>query len=137
MPARIIQTLEEEVAQNPQNVKAWINLGNAYFDKDQYQEAIHAYENSLTIEPNNANVLNDLGVMYRRSKKPLKALEVFIKWRFLISIRPGKGYSSEFNNLRDPDILKSAYEKYISKRFHRHQTESNENGFRIVAEKGR
>jgi hypothetical protein len=58
-------------------------------------------------------------------------------WRFLISIRPGKGYSAEFNDLRDPDKLKSAYEKYINKRFHRHQTGSIENGFHIVAEKGR
>ncbi len=77
IPPQMIQSLETEVSQNPKNVNAWIDLGNAYFDGEQYQKAIHAYESSLALEPNNANVLNDLGVMYRRSKQPHKAVEVF------------------------------------------------------------
>lgn len=53
------------------------------------------------------------------------------------SVRPGKGYSAEFKDARDPDKLKSVYERYISKRYYRYRSESNANGFLIVAEKGR
>lgn len=76
-PARMFQVLEAEAAANPQNAKAWVQLGNAYFDADQHQKAIDAYEKSLVIEPDNPNVLTDLGVMYRRSKQPEKAVEMF------------------------------------------------------------
>ncbi|MDZ7582973.1 MAG: tetratricopeptide repeat protein [Deltaproteobacteria bacterium] len=76
-PAQMFQALEAEAAANPQNAEAWVQLGNAYFDADQYQKAIDAYEKSLVIEPDNPNVLTDLGVMYRRSKQPEKAVEMF------------------------------------------------------------
>ncbi|MDM8523791.1 tetratricopeptide repeat protein [Desulfococcaceae bacterium HSG8] len=77
--ARMFETLEGETIQNPQNVNAWVQLGNAYFDADQYQKAIAAYEKSLTLDPGNPNVWTDLGVMYRRNKQPRKAVEAFSK----------------------------------------------------------
>ncbi|MDZ7596959.1 MAG: tetratricopeptide repeat protein [Desulfobacterales bacterium] len=73
----MFQVLEAEAAANPQNAEAWVQLGNAYFDADQYQKAIDAYEKSLVIDPGNPNVLTDLGVMYRRNKQPEKAVEMF------------------------------------------------------------
>lgn len=78
-PPQMLQALEGEAAQNPQNADIWARLGHAYFDTDQYQKAIDAYEKSLAIEPGNPNVLTDLGVMYRRNKQPRKALEMFSK----------------------------------------------------------
>jgi cytochrome c-type biogenesis protein CcmH/NrfG len=80
-PARtnMIVSLEDETAKNPQNTKAWIQLGNEYFDSDQYEKAIWAYRKSLELEPNRANVWTDLGVMYRRSGKPQEALQAFDK----------------------------------------------------------
>ncbi len=56
-----------------------MQLGNAYFDADQFQKAIAAYEKSLAIDPGNPNVWTDLGVMYRRNKQPRKAVEAFSK----------------------------------------------------------
>lgn len=76
-PDRMFQALEAEAARNPQDAEAWVRLGNAYFDADQYQKAIDAYEKSLAIAPGNPNVLTDLGVMYRRNKQPEKAVEMF------------------------------------------------------------
>ena len=75
----MIVSLEDETAKNPQNTKAWIQLGNEYFDSDQYEKAIWAYRKSLELEPNSADVWTDLGVMYRRSGKPQEALQAFDK----------------------------------------------------------
>ncbi|MEW6672307.1 MAG: tetratricopeptide repeat protein [Thermodesulfobacteriota bacterium] len=77
--AGVIEALKRETAQNPNNIKAWIELGNNYFDIDQFEESIRAYEQALTLDPNNANVLTDMGVMYRRSGQPQKAVAAFDK----------------------------------------------------------
>lgn len=84
--AGIIEDLKRETAQNPSNVNAWIELGNHYFDTDQFEKSIQAYEQALALEPNNANVLTDMGVMYRRSDQPQKAIAAFDK---AIAVDPG------------------------------------------------
>lgn len=78
MAARIFE-LEKQTAQNPQSAEAWIQLGNLYFDTDNYEKAIGAYQNSLALKPDNAYVLTDMGVMYRRSGKPAEAIRAFSK----------------------------------------------------------
>jgi cytochrome c-type biogenesis protein CcmH/NrfG len=75
--ARNILSLEQEVAVNPTNVDAWTQLGNVYFDTQNFAKAIRAYEKSLELSPNNPNVLTDLGVMYRRNGQPEKAVAAF------------------------------------------------------------
>ncbi|NNL77216.1 MAG: tetratricopeptide repeat protein [Desulfobacterales bacterium] len=77
--SNMIAALEQETRQNPQNVKAWIELANMYFDASQYQKSIQAYRKSLEINPNNANVWTDMGVMYRRSGDPQEAIKAFNK----------------------------------------------------------
>jgi len=78
-PGRLsmIAGLEEETRANPNNLQAWIELGNSYFDTGQNEKAIQAYRKSLEIDPNNANVWTDLGVMYRRSGNPQEAINSF------------------------------------------------------------
>jgi cytochrome c-type biogenesis protein CcmH/NrfG len=53
------------LARDPKNVKAWIALGNEYFDGHQPQKAIDAYARALELDPKNPDVLTDQGVMYR------------------------------------------------------------------------
>ena len=91
--AKKILALEQEVALNPTNVNAWIQLGNIYFDTNSFEKAIRAYEKSLELSPNNANVLTDLGVMYRRAGQPQKALDAFDR---AMTIAPGHE-QSRFN----------------------------------------
>ncbi len=91
--AKRILALEQEVALNPTNVNAWIQLGNIYFDTNSFEKAIRAYEKSLELSPNNANVLTDLGVMYRRTGQPQKALDAFDR---AMTIAPGHE-QSRFN----------------------------------------
>lgn len=62
--ARIAE-LEQLVAKDPKNLQAWITLGNDYFDSNQAQKAVKAYGKALELDPNNANVLTDQGVMFR------------------------------------------------------------------------
>ena len=72
-----ISELEKETTLHPDNVEAWVQLGNLYFDAGQVDKAILAYNRSLALVPDNPNVLTDLGVMYRRKGQPLEAIKSF------------------------------------------------------------
>lgn len=75
---RIAQA-EKVVAQDPKNLAAWISLGNDYFDTEQTQKSINAYGKALEIDPNNANILTDQGVMFKKMGWYDKALVNFDK----------------------------------------------------------
>ena len=72
-----IAALERQVQADPGNANAWVQLGNAYFDSNQYEASINAYRKSLEIDPGNPNVWTDMGVMYRRAGKPEEAIKAF------------------------------------------------------------
>jgi cytochrome c-type biogenesis protein CcmH/NrfG len=72
-----IAALERQTQANPGNVSAWTELGNAYFDSNQYEKSIGAYRKSLELDPNNPNVWTDMGVMYRRAGNPQEAVKSF------------------------------------------------------------
>lgn len=74
-----ISRLEKKTIDNPDDVDSWIKLGNIYFDTNNYDKAINAYNQSLKILPRNADVLTDLGVMYQRSGRPEIAVQNFDK----------------------------------------------------------
>lgn len=74
-----ISQLEQEVQADPENYQTWVNLGHLYFDTGQNEKAIDAYLTSLKYHDGNADLLTDLGVMYRRSGQPEKAVEWFDK----------------------------------------------------------
>ncbi len=75
--AAMLARLEEQVRANPKDVEAWIQIGHINFDKQEHQAAITAYEKALAINPANAPVLTDLGIMYRRTGKPEEAIRRF------------------------------------------------------------
>jgi tetratricopeptide (TPR) repeat protein len=54
------------VEADPKNDKAWVALGNDYFDLQQAQSAVDAYGKALALVPANPDVLTDQGVMYRQ-----------------------------------------------------------------------
>lgn len=78
--------LEKRTSETPDDVAAWIDLGNLYFDSGSHEKAIAAYTKALELNPDNADVMNDLGVMYRRAGQPKKAIEAFDR---AIKIDPG------------------------------------------------
>ena len=72
-----IAELEIFVEQHPDDARAWANLGHVYFDADQPDSAIQAYQKSLALVPGDPAVLTDMGVMYRRNGEPDKAIQAF------------------------------------------------------------
>ncbi len=72
-----ILQLEADVTAQPENFQSWIQLGHLYYDTNQPQKAIGAYTKSLEFHSGDANLLTDLGVMYRRTKQPEQALSYF------------------------------------------------------------
>lgn len=74
-----IPMLQQVVAKDPKNQRAWVSLGNAFFDSEQPQKAIEAYSRSLELAPNDPDVLTDQGVMYRALGQFDRALENFKK----------------------------------------------------------
>lgn len=89
----IIASLELQTQKNPNDAGAWSQLGHAYFDSDQPQKAITAYEKVLELTPSNINVMTDLGVMYRRAQKPEQAIAIFNK---VLELEPGH-HQARFN----------------------------------------
>jgi tetratricopeptide (TPR) repeat protein len=54
-----------------------VQLGNLYFDSEQYDEAIRWYTEALKLAPNDVNVSTDLGVSYYYTNQADKALAQF------------------------------------------------------------
>jgi len=72
-----LKELEEAVRKNPQDLRAWIQLGNWHFDDDKPHEAIHAYERALAIKGDDPDVMTDMGIMYRQLGDFERAAELF------------------------------------------------------------
>ena len=75
----ILFAAEHATTQNPKDPKAWINLGNAYFDSHQHQKSVDAYAKALALDPKNPDVLTDQGVMYKELHAFEKAVACFEK----------------------------------------------------------
>ena len=75
--AQMLQALTDKVRQDPNDVASWIQLGHLNFDRNAVPEAIEAYEKALALQPDNAPVRTDLGIMYRRANRPEDAVREF------------------------------------------------------------
>ncbi len=64
---------------DPKNARAWVKLGNLYYDAGNATESVIAYTKALELEPNNANVLTDRGTMYRELGQYDLALQSYSK----------------------------------------------------------
>jgi len=65
-PNNNVQLLERIVQEQPQNFNAWVQLAHSLFDANQPMEAVKAYGRALELQPDNADLLTDQGVMFRR-----------------------------------------------------------------------
>lgn len=110
------KTLMDALIRDPASVKAWIQLGNLYFDAQMPKESIDAYSHALALEPSNADVLTDMGVMYRELGDYAKAVECF---RSASKINP-RHAESLYNaglvlsaDLHDAKAAREAWEKLL------------------------
>lgn len=74
-----ISILQSILKDDPKNLKALIELGNLYFDAEQFDPAIQVYSKALEIEPRNADVRTDMGIMFRRKGDFDRAIAEFKK----------------------------------------------------------
>jgi cytochrome c-type biogenesis protein CcmH/NrfG len=75
--ANQVRALTTEANDNPDDIAARVQLGNLYFDAQQYQDAIRWYQEALKLNPRDVNVSTDLGVSYYYTDQPDKALAQF------------------------------------------------------------
>jgi cytochrome c-type biogenesis protein CcmH/NrfG len=74
-----ISILQGNLKDDPKNLKALVDLGNLYFDTDQFDSAIRTYARALELDPRNADVRTDMGIMYRKKGDPDRAIAEFKK----------------------------------------------------------
>ncbi|HXE55241.1 MAG TPA: tetratricopeptide repeat protein [Tepidisphaeraceae bacterium] len=85
----------EALATHPANADAaWSNLGTALSDQGRYDQAISAYEQGLTINPNQPQIHNNLGAALRHARRREEAIQSF---RRAIELRAD--YPEAWNNL--------------------------------------
>ncbi len=72
--ARALQAVAE---QNPADAQPRVQLGNLYFDAEQFPEAITWYEQAVRLDPRDADVSTDLGVAYYYTNQPDRAIAQF------------------------------------------------------------
>jgi len=72
-----VQALNATLKNDPRNVNATIQLGNAYFDAERWEEAITWYTRAVELDPNNPDASTDLGVSYYYSNRADQALAQF------------------------------------------------------------
>lgn len=72
-----IQQLRAYVEQNPNDAEAVLQLANLNFDIRNWMRAEELYRQYLKLRPEDANVMTDLGISYRESRKFDEALAQF------------------------------------------------------------
>ncbi len=80
-----LRVLKVVVSEDPKNLRAWIDLGNASMDSGRYPDAIKAYHAALKLDPKDQDVRVDMGTCYRNIGQPLKAVE---EYRKVLAVNP-------------------------------------------------
>jgi cytochrome c-type biogenesis protein CcmH/NrfG len=69
---------------DPNDFDSLVNLGNLYYDGQQFPSAIQYYERALVIHPDNPDVRTDMGTAYwytGNAEKAVAAMETSLKYR--------------------------------------------------------
>jgi Flp pilus assembly protein TadD len=74
-----ILSLTDELEANANDPEALAMMGDRYFENRQYIEAIDVYKKVLSLDPNDVDTYNDLGLAYQYAKQPDKAIETLKK----------------------------------------------------------
>ncbi len=69
--------LDAMLAKDAKNYDHLVQAGNVEYDMTDYNKAIDYYERARAIRDDSADVMTDLGVCYKETNQPRKALELF------------------------------------------------------------
>jgi len=73
------QPLLAQLKTDPNNAALLYQIGNLYYDAQQYPDAVKYYQDSLKINPNATDVRTDLGTAYHLMGQPDQALQEYDK----------------------------------------------------------
>lgn len=117
-----IENLQNIIKSNGATAEIWKKLGDIYFDNDRPEQAIKAYESALVLSPDDTDILNDQGAMYRQAGNFEQALANFEK---AYSINPNNleslynsGYVCAFDLKNIPKAL------FLWRRYLEHESKS-------------
>ena len=82
--AQAAAPLLEAVNKDPDDFDSLVNLGNLYYDGQEFPSAIQYYERALALHPDNADVRTDMGTAYwytGNSETAVVAMETSLKYR--------------------------------------------------------
>lgn len=71
------QPLLAQLKTDPNNAKLLYQIGNLYYDAQQYPDAVKYYEDSLKIDPKETDVRTDLGTSYHLMGQPDRAISEY------------------------------------------------------------
>jgi len=72
-----IERFKAELAEVPDNDLAWLNLAQAYLNSDHLEEGKAAAEKALEISPDDADVINQIGMYWMYKDNPAQAKTQF------------------------------------------------------------
>jgi tetratricopeptide (TPR) repeat protein len=73
------QPLLKQLETDPRNPALLYQIGNLYYDAQQYPEAVKYYEDSLKIDPKQTDVRTDLATAYHLMGQPDRAIQEYDK----------------------------------------------------------
>jgi tetratricopeptide (TPR) repeat protein len=71
------QPLLKQLDSDPKNSALLYQIGNLYYDAQQYPEAVKYYENSLKIDPKATDVRTDMATAYHLMGQPDRAIQEY------------------------------------------------------------
>ena len=80
-----IASLEQLAAEYPENPEYFTQLGNLYYDNEEYEKAVAHYLESLKLRPEDPHVETDLATCYHYLDRHEEALEILSR---VIQYRP-------------------------------------------------
>lgn len=113
-----IRELKKIVEVDATNYKAWVQLGNVYFDSGQPTESIAAYSQALALDGTSPNVITDRGIMYRQIKDFPSAVTDFRKASELDSMHLNSSFNlglTLLHDLGDTVGAIAAWENYLTR----------------------
>lgn len=91
-PSAEVNFLKSVLKDDPNNVNAWVKLGNVNMDSGNYPEAINAYSRALELKPDDLFVRVDMGSCYRYSGQQQRAIEEYKK---VLAVDPNHSFANK------------------------------------------
>jgi len=116
MAQKQAEPLLAKLKTDPRNAELLAQIGNTYYDAQQYQDAIAYYQKSLAIRPDNVDVRSDMGSCYFYTGDTDRAISEFDKGLKYKPSHPGTLFNMgivKWQGRMDPAGALQAWEKLL------------------------